>query len=304
MLCKTIGPVALLAVLSMPALGLDTVEVFQEVRPSVVQLAGVGTGGRLYLGSGVAVGNGKIVTNCHVTQRSKKVQFFGGSYGQQASRQTPDVEHDLCLLSFQGMDLRPVAIGSSRNLKVGDTVYAVGFNAGISLTYKRGQVAELFEHDGGMVIRTTAPFTHGASGGGLFDQDGKLVGILTFFRVAPGETSYFAVPVEWLETLLSTPGQDIEPLAGVPFWADSLERQPTFLQAGALEADQRWEDLATLAKQWIDASPDDGQAWMALGKAKLYLGDRATAEGAFKRAVDLGITYPANFWSQTDGEGQ
>lgn len=304
MSCKTIGPTALLAVLSMPALGVDTVEVFQEVRPSLVQLAGVGAGGRLYLGSGVALANGKIVTNCHVTQRSKKVEFFGGRYGQQASRQTPDVEHDLCVLSFPGIELRPVAIGSSRNLKVGDTVYAVGFNAGVSLSYKRGQVAELFEHDGAMVIRTTAAFTHGASGGGLFDQDGKLVGILTFYRVAPGETSYFAVPVEWLEALQHAPGQDIEPLTGVPFWADSLERQPTFLQAGALEADHRWEDLAVLAKQWIDASPDDGQAWMAFGKAKLYLGDRATAEGAFKRAVDLGITYPASFWSQIDGDVQ
>jgi serine protease Do len=301
---KTIGPTALLAILSMPALGLDTVEVFQEVRPSLVQLAGVGTGGRLYLGSGVALPNGRIVTNCHVTQRSKKVQFFGASYGQQAIRQTPDVAHDLCVLSFQGMNLRPVAIGSSRDLKVGDTVYAVGFNAGVNLSYQRGQVAELFEHDGAMVIRTTAAFTHGASGGGLFDQDGKLVGILTFYRVAPGETSYFAVPVDWLEALQRAPGQDIEPLVGVPFWADSLERQPTFLQAGALEADHRWEELVTLAKQWIEASPDDGQAWMALGKGALYLGDRATAEAAFKHAVDLGITYPANLWSQTDGEGQ
>jgi hypothetical protein len=239
-----------------------------------------------------------------VTQRAKKIQFFGGSGDQQARRQASDLSHDLCALSFQGMDRRPAAIGSSRNLKVGDAVYAVGFNAGAGLSYQGGEVAELFEHDGGMVIRTTAAFTHGASGGGLFDQDGKLVGILTFYRVAPGETSYFAVPVEWVEALQSVPGQDIEPLSGVPFWADSLERQPTFLQAGALEADRRWNELAILAKRWTQASPEDGQAWMALGKASLYLGDRAMAEIAFKRAVDLGITYPANLSSPADGQGQ
>ena len=301
---KTVVPAALLAALSMPALALDNIELFQATRPSLVQLAGVGAGGRLYLGSGVALSNGTIVTNCHVTQRATKVQFLGGAYGLQARRQASDVSHDLCVLSFESMGLRPAAIGSSLTLKVGDTVYAVGFNAGASLSFQRGQVAELFEHDGAMVIRTTAAFTHGASGGGLFDQDGKLVGILTFYRVAPGETSYFAVPVEWLEAVQRAPRQDIEPLAGVPFWADSLERQPSFLQAGALEADGRWGELATFAKQWTDANPDDGQAWMALGKAKLYLGDRATAEQAFKRAVDLGITYPANLWSHGAEEGQ
>jgi serine protease Do len=301
---RTIVSAALLAALSMPALALDNIELFQATRPSLVQLAGVGAGGRLYLGSGVALSNNTIVTNCHVTQRATKVQFLGGAYGLKARRQISDVSHDLCVLSFESMGLRPATIGSSRALKVGDTVYAVGFNAGASLSFQHGQVAELFEHDGAMVIRTTAAFTHGASGGGLFDQDGKLVGILTFYRVAPGETSYFAVPVEWLEAVQRSPAQDIEPLAGVPFWADSLERQPSFLQAGALEADGRWAELATFAKQWTDADPDDGQAWMALGKAKLYLGDRATAEQAFKRAVDLGITYPANLWSQGAGEGQ
>ena len=301
---KTVVPAALLAVVSLPALALDTLELFQEARPSLVQLAGVGAEGRLDLGSGVAVSDGTIVTNCHVTQRANRVQFLGGAYGQQVTQQISDVSHDLCVLRLQSMTLRPAAIGSSRKLKVGDSVFAMGFNAGKSLSYQRGQVAELFEHDGAMVIRTTAAFTHGASGGGLFDQDGKLVGILTFYRVAPGETSYFAVPVEWLEALQRTPGKDVGPLIGVPFWADQPERQPTFLQASALEADGRWSELASLAKQWTDTSPEDGQAWMALGKATLNLGDRATAEIAFKHAVDLGITYPANLWSHVDGESR
>jgi serine protease Do len=300
---KRIGIAALLAACSCPALALDSTEVFIAVRPSLVQLAGFGQQSRMYLGSGVVLPNGKIVTNCHVTQRAKRVQFLGSS-GDKASRQASDLSHDLCALSFQGVTRQPASIGSSRSLKVGDTVYAVGFNAGAGLSYQRGEVAELFEHDGGMVIRTTAAFTHGASGGGLFDADGKLVGILTFYRVAPGETSYFAVPVEWLEALQNVPATDIEPLSGVPFWADTLERQPIFLQAGALEADRRWEELLPLAKQWTETSPDDGQAWLALGKAHLYLGDRAVAEAAFKRAIELGITYPAHYWSQVEGEGQ
>jgi cytochrome c-type biogenesis protein CcmH/NrfG len=104
--------------------------------------------------------------------------------------------------------------------------------------------------------------------------------------------------------LESVPAIDIEPQAGVPFWAESPERQPIFLQAGALEADHRWEELLSMAKQWTEASPDDAQAWMALGKAQLYLGERAVAEASFKRAIELGISYPAHFWSQVEGDSQ
>ena len=302
MSCRTFAAAALLAALSVPAVALDRIAVFQEARPSLVQVVGIGVDGRYYLGSGVALANGTIVTNCHVTQRAKKIGFFGGFNGPQASLQAADVQHDLCALHFQGVNSRPVAVGSSRDLKVGDQVFAVGFYAGASLSFQSGEVAELFEHDGGIVIRTTAPFTHGASGGGLFDQDGKLVGILTFYRVGPGSTSYFAVPVEWLQALEALPGKDIEPVPGVPFWAQEIQHQPTFLRAGALEADKRWDELAALAKDWTQASPEDGQAWMALAKASVKLGDNVAARAAFKRAVDLGITYPANLSSQLDGE--
>jgi len=289
-----IAPIALLTLLSMPASANDGTSVYQRARPSLVQIVGVGDNGRIYLGSGVALPNGNVVTNCHVTQRAKSVRLFWGGNSPSATLEAPDVSHDLCALRFPDMTRQPAALGASNNLKIGDRVYAVGFNAGNGLSYQEGEVAQLYEHDGGMVIRTTAAFTHGASGGGLFDQDGKLVGILTFFRVAKDETAYFAVPVEWIKPLEAVASTPVAPLEGIPFWANEMTRQPTFLQAGALEADGRWQELAVLAREWTQASPDNGQAWMALGKASLYIGQRREAELAFQRAVDLGLTYPAN----------
>jgi hypothetical protein len=222
--------------------------------------------------------------------------------GRGATLQAADVAHDLCALYFPDVQRDPVSVGASRNLKVGDPVYAIGFNAGNGISYQAGQVAELYEHDGGMVIRTTAAFTHGASGGGLFDRTGNLVGILTFFRVAPNGASFFAVPVEWLQALEQAPGHNVEPLTGIPFWADRMDRQPAFLRAGALEADSRWDDLLALARDWTQASPDDGQAWLALAKASLNTGDREAARDAYRRAIDLGVTYPAAAFF-TEGEG-
>jgi serine protease Do len=290
---SSIGAAALLALASLPASADEDHDIYIQVRPSLVQLVGAGIDGRYSLGSGVALPDGSIVTSCHVTMRAKRVEPFWGGGSAKAQAQRADVLHDLCTLHVPGLSLSPVEVGRSRDLHVGDKVYAVGFNRGRSLTYESGEVAELSEFDGGMVIRTTAAFSQGASGGGLFDERGRLVGILTFFRVG-GEIAYFAVPVEWLQAVAQLPSADVQPLQGVPFWADSLERQPAFLQAGALEAGGRWEELAAFARHWTEARPGDASAWLMLGKAALNTGDSATASAAFERAAQGGTIYAAD----------
>jgi S1-C subfamily serine protease len=236
MLRKALAPLVLLAALSAPAAALDGTQVYQRARPSMVQVVGITPEGRYNYGSGVRLPNGTVVTNCHVTQRAARVQIFL-SGGGSAQLQAADIAHDLCALYFPELERAPAELGTSRALSVGDRIYAVGFNAGKGLSYQPGEVAELFVHDGGMVMRITAPFTHGASGGGLFDADGRLVGILTFLRPSPAGTYYFAVPVEWLDGLNAVPAQAVAPLDGTPFWAEVAERQPAFLRTdeGAVE---------------------------------------------------------------------
>ena len=282
---KAIGAAALLLTASMPALALEGADVYTQVRSSLVQLVGVGVEGRFYLGSGVALPNGSIVTNCHVTQHAKRVEPFWGSTPVRAESQRADVKHDLCLVQMPGLPVRPVEVASSKGLHIGDKVYAIGFNGGRRLTYEEGEVSELYALDGGMVIRTTAAFSQGASGGGLFDAEGRLVGILTFFRVS-GEVAYFAVPVEWVKAVEGTTSAAVQPIEGVPFWAASLDRQPQFLQAGALEADGRWQELVQLARGWIESDPQDANAWAMLAKASSKMGDEATAVTARKRAAE------------------
>jgi S1-C subfamily serine protease len=286
---KAIGAVALCLTASMPALALEGADVYSHVRSSLVQLVGVGVEGRFYLGSGVALPNGSIVTNCHVTQHAKRVEPFWGNSPARAESQRADVQHDLCLVQMPGLPVRPAEVAASKGLHVGDKVYAIGFNGGRRLTYEEGEVSELYELDGGMVIRTTAAFSQGASGGGLFDDQGRLVGILTFFRVS-GETAYFAVPIEWVQGVEKATSAAVQPMEGTPFWAASLDQQPQFLQAGALEADGRWQELAQLARGWTESQPQDGNAWAILAKASAKLGDQATAESALKRAQASRIT--------------
>lgn len=293
MSCRAFVPAVLLALVCAPAAARDGTQIYQRALASMVQIVGVSPEGRYRLGSGVVLPNGTVATNCHVTMRAKRVQLFLGD-GSTARRQTADVRHDVCALEFPDLVRQPSALSASRRLRVGDRVFAVGYNGGKALSYQSGKVAELFEYDGGMVIKITAPFTHGASGGGLFDQDGRLVGLLTFFRVAEDEQiSYFAVPVEWVQNLQAGTAREIGALPGVPFWADSIENQPSFLQAGALEADGRWDELATLARRWTQMRPEDAQAWVALGKANAKLGDRSGAAVAYRRAAELRAVHPA-----------
>jgi S1-C subfamily serine protease len=292
MKAKLLGALALLLTCSMPALALEGTDVYNQVRTSLVQLVAVSPEGRIHLGSGVFLPGGGLVTNCHVTLHAKRLEPFWGSTGMRAESQRADVHHDLCLVNMPGLSMRPAEVASSKDLHVGDKVYAVGFNGGRRLTYEEGEVAELNELDGGMVIRTTAPFSQGASGGGLFDAQGRLVGILTFFRAA-GETAYFAVPVDWIKNVETQASVALAPMSGTPFWAASLDQQPQFLQAGALEADGRWDELVQLARGWTQTNPQDANAWAMLAKASARTGDQITAQAALQRALEKGVHYSA-----------
>lgn len=268
----------------------DSWDVFQRARLSMAKIVSATESGRYNVGSGVALPDGTLVTNCHVTLQAKSVTLMQGDAPAWANRQASDVTHDLCVLSFSDLRMKPVTVRDSRTLKVGEPVYAIGFNRGLGLTYQDGMVEELFPLDGGVVIRTSAAFTTGASGGGLFDAQGNLVGILTFFRVvANREPAYFAVPVEWIGGASAAPSRAVSPQDGTPFWAEAVDNQPRFLQAANLEVEERWADLISLARGWTQKEPEDGHAWANLAKGLMRAGNREQAEEAFRRAAEYGV---------------
>lgn len=60
------------------------------------------------------------------------------------------------------------------------------------------------------------------SGGGLFNNEGELIGLLAFISSTPGEKRY-AIPVEWLDA-------DIEAARNTPFWKGDAAELPAFLR--------------------------------------------------------------------------
>lgn len=172
-------------------------QVFQEVSKSIVRVVLVDPWGNpTSQGSGVVVGRGEVITNCHVVDGPGSVEIKVGLDSYPANIATADKRKDLCRLT-SGLDAPAVNVYGSMDLEPGERVYAIGAPRGLELTISEGIVSSLREVDGGRIIQTTAPVSPGSSGGGLFDTQARLVGIITFQR-GDGQNLNFALPAEWI----------------------------------------------------------------------------------------------------------
>jgi serine protease Do len=172
--------------------------IFAEISPSIVRVHAADSNGRqIKQGSGVVTGSGRVITNCHVVSGADQITVASGGDTRSASVYVADEELDLCSLDVTGLSAPAVALGSIGGLRTGQRVFAIGAPLGLELTISEGIVSSLREMAAGKVIQTTAPVSPGSSGGGLFDVDGKLVGIITF-QQRSGQNLNFAVPADWI----------------------------------------------------------------------------------------------------------
>jgi len=263
---------------------------------SVLKVEVMRTQGGYSLGSGVVIGADRVVTNCHVTRDARLVSVLQGGLRLPAESQQVDAYHDLCLLHVRGIEgSRAVALGSAGRLTVGQVVTAVGHTAG-AFQGSSGEVLALHRMDGARVIQTSNFFSSGASGGGLFDADFNLVGILTF-RLRGGNAHYFAAPVEWLARprIDNEPVQQIGPLARgeLAFWERLSDAQPTFLRAAALEVEGNWRGLQPLAADWTQLDAGDPEPWYLLGLALSRLEQPRDARIALECSLAIAPDYAA-----------
>lgn len=260
---------------------------FRQITHSLLKIEAANPDGSVSMGTGVVVGKGVVVTNCHVTQRAKTIEVVKGSLRQSVHAQHSDMDHDLCLLYSPYVEDEPVVTFGTEEPRLGQQVYAIGFIFGIAPRLNSGEINALHHYDGGKVIQSTTPFTSGASGGGLFDEGGRLIGIVTFKSRGSGG-HYFSMPASWVVERMKrfAPGP-VAPLAGTAFWQRPAQAQPYFLRVAALEVDQRWAEMVAVARQWTDAEPGNVTAWHTLGKAHHQLRQNDLSLDAYRNAVAL-----------------
>lgn len=177
------------------AYALSGPEVFSKVEKSVFIVIGLDRNKRpVTQGSGVLLPKNKIGTNCHVLADADihylLVKQNDNSY--HAILYSGDTEKDICLLEAKGLHGTGAPIRESKKLKRGEDVYAIGAPEGLELTISKGIFAG---HRRGY-LQHSAQISHGSSGGGLFDSNGRLVGFTTF-TLTRGQDLNFAIPVEW-----------------------------------------------------------------------------------------------------------
>lgn len=169
-------------------------DLFERVIDAVV---GISDDGRLY-GSGVIVdGSGGIVTNRHVVGVASKVKVrlnSGEEYIGELLASYKDA--DLAFISIPYKTESFVPLSSQANLRIGQTLYAIGHPLGLQNTITRGIVSALNREINGMnYIQTDASINPGNSGGPLFNEQAELVGINTMILHA-SQGLGFAIPSE------------------------------------------------------------------------------------------------------------
>ena len=157
------------------------------------------TGRQIASGSAVVIGAGTLITNCHVLVRARKVSVTRENVAYGATLEHADPERDLCQLKVANFTAPAVTMASAETPKIGSRVYAIGNPRGLEMTISDGLLSGVRRTDNGefVALQITVPISPGSSGGGLFDAQGRLIGITTFYR-ADGQNLNFAVPVAWI----------------------------------------------------------------------------------------------------------
>ena len=195
---------AALAMLALSPLaahaGEQAAQVFAQVSGSVFTVLAQTPAGAISQGSAVVVGPAHLVTNHHVIAGATVITLRHGQDQFTAVVESEDALHDLAVLRAETLGAPPVAFGGGDDVRVGQTVYAVGSPRGLEQSLSEGIVASLRAVNDGVMIQTTAPISPGSSGGGLFDEHGRLIGVTTM-QAVNSQNLNFAIPVGWLARL-------------------------------------------------------------------------------------------------------
>ncbi|HEY7217720.1 MAG TPA: trypsin-like peptidase domain-containing protein, partial [Candidatus Binatia bacterium] len=158
--------------------------------------------------------NGDIITNFHVIQNADAAQVTLADQSNWKARVVgvaPD--KDLAVLRIDAPDnrLRPIPIGTSKDLQVGQSVFAIGNPFGLDQTLTTGIISALNREIESVtrrpiqgVIQSDAAINPGNSGGPLLDSAGRLIGVNTAIYSPSGVSAGigFAIPVDTVNRIV------------------------------------------------------------------------------------------------------
>ena len=167
----------------------------------------------LGVGSGFFVGDNLIATNYHVIEgaargTAKLVGQFS-TYRIEGVTAT-DKTNDLALLKVTMYGIKPLPLGNSSDVKIGETVYVAGNPKGLEGTFSNGIISSRRDPYAKERLQMTAPISPGSSGGPVLNSKGEVIGV-SFMTLVGGQNLNFAIPSRYLTELLteSTPAKPL-----------------------------------------------------------------------------------------------
>lgn len=178
--------------------------IYQKVSPSVFTVYSINknTQDVASFGSAVAVTSDIVATNCHIFMFGNKALIEINGNKSPAQLVYQDKRHDLCMLKVPDSQFTPVELRPAEKVNIGEPVYAIGNPVGLSKSLSRGIVSNKHRWQGLNLLQTDASISKGSSGGGLFDEDGNLIGITTLMARNANDIS-LAIPSELVEKALN-----------------------------------------------------------------------------------------------------
>lgn len=264
-------------------------KIFEMVSPTVVLIRTYDILGKAQsFGSGVIVEKGVVATNAHVVKNSSAIRVVSQKMEYAATILHLDSERDVCTLSVAGLKGEQARKGKTKSLKIGERVYVIGAPQGLELTLSDGLISGLRPVPGGQYLQITAPISPGSSGGGLFDSQGRLIGLPTFY-LTEGQQLNFAVPVEWIDELQMRNSLEFNPgkKTSNEWHNESIELFNTKDWAKSIDHDLRW----------VKEQPQNPIAWYCLGISFHHSGQKTISIEALMQAIKLDPEYENAWWN-------
>ena len=261
------------------------IEVYKKGIPSVVNITSTAVAFDFFYGpvpqegqgSGFIIDKeGHILTNYHVIANAREVEVtLHNKKKYKATVIGRDRSHDLAVIQINAPGLVPATLGDSKNLVVGQKVYAIGNPFGLNGTMTRGIISSLRPirtPDGAEIeeaIQTDAAINPGNSGGPLLNSRGEVIGINSMILTGGSNQSAgigFAIPINTAKAVINdliTIGRVRRPSLGIR----TLSIGPELAQEMGLAS-----DYGILIVQTVPGGAAE-RAGLHGGNQQAYIGD-------------------------------
>ncbi len=275
----------------------------------------------LGIGSGFFVKPNLIATNYHVIEGAAKgtAKLVGKftTYNIEGVTAT-DKTNDLAILKVTAYGIKPLSLGDSDKVRIGETVYVAGNPKGLEGTFSDGIISSKRSEDTKERLQMTAPISPGSSGGPVLSKKGEVIGVsVAVHRALDAQNLNFAIPSKYLKKLLEQKklakplSQEKQSISAETYllWGNAkyhlgdyagaikdytaaIQLKPDYFDAYYNRGNVKYE-----LEQYVEAisdyyiailiKPDDAKVYNNRGVAKAELGQYAAAISDYDTAIRL-----------------